>query len=37
VLAPIPADGQKFLVADEGAAPARPLTLLQNWTATLRK
>ena len=31
------ADGQKFLVADEGSATARPLTLLQNWTASLRK
>jgi Tol biopolymer transport system component len=33
----VSADGQRFLVADEGAATARPLTLLQNWTATLRK
>ena len=33
----VSADGQRFLVADEGSATARPLTLLQNWTATLRK
>jgi hypothetical protein len=33
----VSADGQRFLVADEGAATARPLTLLQNWTAMLRK
>jgi len=33
----VTADGQKFLVADDGAVAARPLTLLQNWTATLRK
>ncbi len=33
----VTADGQRFLVADEGAATARPLTLLQNWTAALRK
>ena len=33
----VSADGQQFLVADEGSATARPLTLLQNWTATLRK
>lgn len=33
------ADGQKFLVVDDGAGPtsARPLTLLSNWTATLKK
>ncbi len=31
------ADGQKFLVADEGVGASRPLTLLQNWTAMLRK
>ena len=30
-------DGQKFLIVDEAAQSARPLTLLQNWTATLRK
>ena len=31
-------DGQKFLVVvDEAVQSARPLTLLQNWTATLRK
>jgi len=33
----ITADGQKFLVADDGTSTSRPLTLLQNWTATLRK
>ena len=33
----VSADGQRFLVADEGSATARPLTLLQNWTAALRK
>ena len=33
----VSADGQKFLVADEGGAASRPLTLLQNWTALLRK
>jgi hypothetical protein len=31
-------DGQKFLVVvDDAAQAARPLTLLENWTATLRK
>ena len=30
-------DGQKFLVVDDGTtAAARPLTLVQNWTALLR-
>ena len=34
----VSSDGQKFLVLDRGAASAkRPLTLLQNWTAALRK
>ena len=33
----VSADGQKFLVVDDGAAAARPLTLVQNWTAALRK
>lgn len=30
-------DGQKFLVVDAGSASAAPLTLLQNWPASLRK
>jgi Tol biopolymer transport system component len=34
----VSADGQKFLVVDDGVTPsAQPLTLLQNWMATLRK
>jgi Tol biopolymer transport system component len=33
----VSADGQKFLVVDDGVATARPLTLLQNWPASLRK
>jgi len=34
----VSADGQKFLVVDDGASDkARPLTLVQNWTALLRK
>jgi len=34
----VSADGQKFLVVDEGVSSAvRPLTLVQNWTAALRK
>jgi hypothetical protein len=33
----VSADGQKFLVVDDGAAMSRPLTLLQNWTAMLKK
>jgi Tol biopolymer transport system component len=33
----VSADGQKFLVVDDGVTAARPLTLLQNWTAALRK
>jgi hypothetical protein len=33
----VSADGQKFLVVDDGVSAARPLTLLQNWTAALRK
>ncbi len=37
ILYDVSADGQRFLVADEGATAARPLTLVQNWTATLRK
>jgi hypothetical protein len=32
------ADGQKVLVAEEpGSEAARPLTLVQNWTAGIRK
>lgn len=30
-------DGQKFLVVDEGVSTARPLPLVQNWTAVLKK
>jgi hypothetical protein len=33
----VSADGQKVLVVDQGAVTARPLTLLQNWPASLRK
>jgi len=34
----VSADGQKFLVIDDGASDnARPLTLVQHWTALLRK
>ena len=33
----VSADGQKFLVVDDGATSSRPLTLLQNWPASLRK
>ena len=34
----VSADGQKFLVADFGTATnSRPLTLVQNWTASLKK
>jgi hypothetical protein len=33
----VSADGQKFLVVDDGFSSARLLTLLQNWTAALRK
>jgi len=34
----VSADGQKFLVVDDGSSDnARPLTLVQNWTALLRK
>jgi hypothetical protein len=34
----VSANGQKFLVVDSGAAGASsPLTLVQNWTATLKK
>ncbi|MEO8097575.1 MAG: protein kinase [Acidobacteriota bacterium] len=33
----VAADGQKFLVVDDGVSASRPLTLLQNWTAALRK
>jgi eukaryotic-like serine/threonine-protein kinase len=36
ILYDVSADGQKFLVADDGVN-TQPLTLLQNWTATLRK
>lgn len=30
-------DGQKFLVADDGTSASRPLTVLENWTAILKK
>ena len=33
----VSADGQKFLVVDDGVSTERPLTLVQNWTAMLRK
>ncbi len=33
----VSADGQKFLVVDDGVTAARPPTLLQNWTTALRK
>jgi hypothetical protein len=33
----VSADGQKFLVVDDGVTAARRLTLLQNWTTSLRK
>ena len=33
----VSADGQKFLVLDLGTNLSRPLTLLENWTAALRK
>jgi hypothetical protein len=33
----VSADGQRFLVVDDGVSSAPPLTLLQNWTASLRK
>ncbi len=33
----VSADGRKFIVVDEDATAARPLTLLQNWPAALRK
>jgi hypothetical protein len=33
----VSADGQKFLVVDQGATTTRALTLLENWPATLRK
>ncbi len=33
----VSADGQKFLVVDDGATATRPLTLVQNWTALLKK
>ena len=33
----VTADGQKFLVVDDGIPSVRPLTLLQNWTVSLRK
>jgi eukaryotic-like serine/threonine-protein kinase len=33
----VTADGRKFLVVDDGIIASRPLTLLQNWTAVLRK
>jgi eukaryotic-like serine/threonine-protein kinase len=37
ILYDVSADGQKFLVVDDGAGSARPLTLVQNWTALLKK
>ena len=37
ILYDVTADGQKFLIADDGVAAARPLTLVQNWTGSLRK
>ena len=37
VLYDVSADGQKFLVADDGANSSQPLTLVQNWTALLKK
>lgn len=30
-------NGEKFLVVDDGIRGARPLTLIQNWTAALKK
>lgn len=30
-------DGQKFIVAQEVRSPSPPLTLVQNWTALLKK
>ncbi len=33
----VSADGQRFLVADEDAIAARPLTLLQNWTGLVKQ
>jgi Tol biopolymer transport system component len=33
----VSADGQKFLVVDGGIAPSTPLTLVENWTASLPK
>lgn len=33
----VAADGQKFVVVESAAATARPLTLVENWTAALRK
>jgi len=33
----VSADGEKILVAEDGSSAARPLTLVQNWTAALRK
>jgi len=33
----VSADGQKILVVENGASAVRPLTLVQNWTAALRK
>ena len=33
----VSADGQKFLVVDDSVASSSPLTLVQNWPASLRK
>jgi eukaryotic-like serine/threonine-protein kinase len=33
----VTADGQKFIVVENAAATTRPLTLVENWTAALRK
>ncbi len=32
----VSADGQRFLVVDDGPKPTRPLTLVQNWAAGLK-
>ncbi len=33
----VSADGQRVLVVDDGTRAARPLTLVQNWAASLKK
>ena len=33
----VSADGQKFLVVEDSSGPTPPLTLVQNWTQTLKK